>query len=500
MKRYLRFRLLIKSLFILGVITSCNEYLEEVPDNRVELNSLEKAAQLLTNAYSDAGYNFTEWMSDNVSYTFGTQKVPETEEAYSWDEFTGIFQDTPTFFWNNTYEAIAHANEVLAIVDELPGDDARRKAVKGEALLTRAYGHFMLVNLFAKHYDPETARNDPGVPYVEEPERVFIKKYERNSVRDVYQKIERDLLEGLELVDGSFYANSGKYHFTKNAALAFASRFFLFKAEYGKCVEYSSQLLDENPGIYVKDLPELLAERVNTEDFIRLYTSPADESNLLLMRKLTKFHVNVGHWFTNTPDAVNPVSLFQRFRSNPFNAIDERFENNLLVRGENGLSATKFEFLFERSSLTSNVGLNYTIVIPFRGEEVLLNRAESNIFLNRLDEALADLQLLADKRYYTQTANGNRAIVEVNMEALRQNYGIFDNDRFAAFIYVLEERQKEFIHEGLRWFDIKRYGLPVAHVLEDERTVIELSAEDPRKVLQIPESAIDVGGLEPNER
>ena len=65
-------------LTLLGLVAGgCDHFLEENPDNRVELNNPDKAAQLLTNAYSSAAYTFTEWMSDNVSYTNGTTKLPE---------------------------------------------------------------------------------------------------------------------------------------------------------------------------------------------------------------------------------------------------------------------------------------------------------------------------------------------------------------------------------------------------------------------------------------
>jgi starch-binding outer membrane protein, SusD/RagB family len=73
------------------------------------------------------------------------------------------------------------------------------------------------------------------------------------------------------------------------------------------------------------------------------------------------------------------------------------------------------------------------------------------------------------------------------------------NNQLMTLTYALEERQKEFIHEGLRWFDIKRYGYRVQHLLQDG-SVITLEADDKRKVLQIPQAAIDVGGLTPNER
>lgn len=38
---------------------------------------------------------------------------------------------------------------------------------KGEALLTRAYHHFMLVNVFCKHYSEQTSATDLGIPYME---------------------------------------------------------------------------------------------------------------------------------------------------------------------------------------------------------------------------------------------------------------------------------------------------------------------------------------------
>ncbi|MGB3585530.1 MAG: RagB/SusD family nutrient uptake outer membrane protein [Tunicatimonas sp.] len=466
------------------LLIGCDDYLEENPDNRVELNTLNKAAQLLTNAYSDGGYNFVEWMGDMVTFTRGTTKLDKHNQAYEWAIIDDFTQDTPTYYWNQTYQAIAHANEVLAIVDQLPGEEDRRRAVKGEALLIRAYGHFMLVNLFAKHYDEATAASDPGVPYVLQPEKNFIAQYERASVQEVYDQVEGDLLAGLELVNDSFYANSGKYHFTRNAALAFASRFYLFKRDYQSCINYSSQMLGANPSVFVKDIAAINDQTINVEDYIRQYTSPSDPSNLLLMRKITSFQVNVGYW----PD--NAIYSERLFGNNPFNAEDVRVES-LFQWGENGLYTAKFELLFERSSLTANTGFNYTIVVPFRGEEVLLNRAESYALLGQLDEAVADLQTLLDKRYDVP--------VTVDLETIASFMGTNDA-RVALIVYLFEiERPKEFVHEGLRWFDIKRYSLPVTHTLQDGST-IALAEDDNRKVLQIPQAAQDVGGLSPNPR
>ena len=198
-------------LIVLAIVAGCNDYLGETPDNRVEIDTPAKAAQLLTNAYTSAAYTFTEWMSDNVTYTIGTFKRPEYDQQYEWaEEVTSVDQDTPANFWNYTYNAIAHANEVLAIIDQLEGEKSEKDAVKGEAYLARAYGHFMLVNLFAKHYNPQTASQDLGIPYVLEPETEFIKQYTRNTVEEVYDYIEDDIEEGLDLVHGGGLSHHGQ--------------------------------------------------------------------------------------------------------------------------------------------------------------------------------------------------------------------------------------------------------------------------------------------------
>jgi hypothetical protein len=468
----------------LAIAVSCDKFLEENPDNRVELNSTEKAAQLLTNAYSNAAYTFTEWMGDNVVFTTGTTKLPEHNQSYQWEDVTSINQDTPGNFWTATYDAIAHANEVLAVIETLPGEHDQKEAVEGEALLTRAYGHFMLVNLFAKEFNPQTADDDPGIPYVKEPETVFLKQYERGTIEDVYEDIEDDLLEGLDLVNESFYANSGKYHFTRNAALAFASRFYLWKGDFDECVKYSSQMLGADPDVFIKDIAGLLEESPTGENFIQQFTSPADVSNLLLIRNVTNFPVTVGYW--PSPNLVQ--FLYDR---NPWGTEDIRtsIRYPIYLRGS-GWGLGKYEFLFERTSLTSNVGLYYSIMPAFRGEEVLLNRAESYLYLQQVAKALADLQIYIAKRY-----DGNPPLTLTTLRSYYQS----SNDSQNVLRYILEERRKEFMHEGLRWFDIKRYQISVIHDLENGG-LIELTANDKRKILQIPQTAIDVGGLEPNPR
>ncbi|MEO1054669.1 MAG: RagB/SusD family nutrient uptake outer membrane protein [Bacteroidota bacterium] len=486
---------------LLVLVSSCNDFLEETPDNRVALDDLDKAAQLLTNAYSISSYSYTDWMTDNTGFTRGVAIRQSHTNAYEWNDFLDDpnEQDTPAFFWFQTYSAIAHANEVLAVLDELPAvteeEIAQKRAVESEALLTRAYGHFMLVNLFGKHYDENTALSDLGVPYITTPETVFIAQYERNTVQEVYDRVEEDMLRGLELVDDTFFANSGKYHFNRNAALAFASRFYLYKGDYDRCEEFSTMLLGGDPSAFVRDMTgnEYQSASSSIDAYPQLYSSPDQPSNLMLIRKIS---------LVQRPDfAHGPTrTIFNDlFDQNPLaGTVDER-ENPAFVKGDNGLFPVRYENLFERSSLNSNVGFPYHISVAFRGEEVLLNRAEANVFRNRTSAAVADLEVLAQNRY-----SDDDNPISLTLDDIRSFFGVagnpFVSDRVILIEYILLERRKEFLAQGLRWFDIKRYEIEVDHELADGVSTITLQENDLRKIMQIPASAVDVGGLRPNPR
>lgn len=484
-----------KILFSIAIlsVSSCS-FLDEQPDNRVELDNLEKAAQLLVSGYSVASPNFTDWMTDDVVWTLGTNIRLEHEQLYRWEEVDAggpTVLDTPDFYWYETYNAIAHANEVLAILDDLPAvsgeDKAFKDAIEGEALLIRAYGHFMLVNMFGKHYDPQTAGDDLGVPYIKDPETEFLVGYERESVRKVYNEIEDDLLDGLELIDDSFFANSGKYHFNRNAALAFATRFYLFQRDYNAVIRYANQMLGANPEAFVRDLTsdQFRGASSSVTEYPQIYSSPDQGANLLLMRKISLVQRLD---FAFGVDRNDYSSLFS---TNPFvNTVTDRRENPAFIKGENALYPLRYQSLFERASLNANVGFPYYIHMAFTGEEVLLNRAEAKAITGDESGALADLQVLINNRY----DGGDITVTLESLNALLR----FNDDFLNLVNYIIIERQKEFIVQGMRWFDLKRFGFAIQHDSPFGSDI--LTADDPRKVLQIPESAQEVGGLEANPR
>src|SRR5690606_2728219 len=131
------------------------------PDNRTTIDSAEKIAELLVGAYPEASYvSFLEPLSDNADDK-GPSATSESEYRvnqymYNWEDLDDTDADTPTFYWNQAYSAIAQANQALASIEELGGGSSLNR-LKGEALLCRAYAHYMLVNIFSKAYNPNTS-------------------------------------------------------------------------------------------------------------------------------------------------------------------------------------------------------------------------------------------------------------------------------------------------------------------------------------------------------
>ncbi|TEB40330.1 RagB/SusD family nutrient uptake outer membrane protein, partial [Flavobacterium circumlabens] len=80
----------------------------------------------------------------------------KNEQSYYWEMHDQTNVDSEGNYWDACYKAIAHANQALESIKKL-GDPAGLNPQKGEALLARAYAHFMLVTFWSNRYNPATA-------------------------------------------------------------------------------------------------------------------------------------------------------------------------------------------------------------------------------------------------------------------------------------------------------------------------------------------------------
>lgn len=488
-------RFLLHCFLLSMTLISCDAFLDEQPDDRIELDSLEKISELVGSSFPFASHAFTDWYTNLAS-----SRVPGQDfiadyhmDYFRWDDTEWPWQDSPTYFWNSAYNGISAANHALVALEKFK-ESPLKEAVKGEALLWRAYHHFMLVNLFGKHYDQNTASTDLGVPYATEPEVEFVVQYPRNTVQEVYDLAERDLLEGLDLISDAFFTGTKKFRFNKRAALAFASRFFLFKGDYENCIAYGLQLLGQNPSILVRDLIQVY-DVISAYDVLRAaYGDPFLDANILMSETFSWFQRDSWGYRLNR----NELRALYTGPLNPTNSFDDSRvgEPGIWSLSNGGAVTPRFREYFSKETLSSNTGLGYKMSLLITGEEVVLNVAEAYLQLGNISSALEYLNYLAEKRYYGQ-------IYDSDFQILRNHYNQ-PTDEEALLSTLLHERDKEFHMYGMRWFDIRRYNISITHDLYDfnSQEFVEsfvLPADDLRRQLQIPQAAISLG-MTPNPR
>ncbi|TZF82991.1 RagB/SusD family nutrient uptake outer membrane protein [Pedobacter sp. BS3] len=480
------------ALYILVIMasfsTGCEKYLEHAPDQRTKLNTPEKVSELLVTAYPYGSYILlAESMSDNPSFNSTSGDDREViREGYFWRDISSTAQDTPTYYWNGCYDAIAAANQALDAISKAP-DPENYTAQKGEALVARAYAHFMLVTFYAKVYDPETAATDPGIPYVLTPESVVFKRYDRKTVAYVYEQIEKDLLEGIPLIRDNSYTVPA-YHFTKKAAYAFATRFYLFKRQPEKVIEYANLAYPGN-NFAANVRPWLsYAGFAGSTEIKQAFTSASNPGNILLGETIS--------WASR----YYPQAIYS-FSQNRLNSITAPVGVSFSAYRKYSYSSTfyyvpKLYEHFVRTSINATTGKGYNMIPLLTTEEVLMNRAEAYIMQGNYSDALTDFNTLISTRV-TNYSPGTHNLTDAKIKSY---YASKTEDTKEAYtMALLDIKRAEFISEGMRWMDILRHKLPVTHIIDPDGHSIELGANDNRRLWQLPAEVV-LSGVAQNPR
>ena len=246
----------IKSLLYMAVaaaavsLPSCNDFLDKLPDNRVDPTTPDQLLLMLVDGYSTGNYaKYCELSSDNiidnnspdengVRYNLEADNVID-DEMFAWEDAKSDMDvDSPSHVWEGAYHGIAVANHVLQLVDQWRAegrefteeDEAKLAAAEAEAYLVRAYNHFVLVNVFAMPYGKSSA-TDLGVPYVTEPETEVLVHYQRNTVQEVYDQIVADMNRAIELLSNA-PAQEHKTHIDLGVAYGLQARIALVMEDW----------------------------------------------------------------------------------------------------------------------------------------------------------------------------------------------------------------------------------------------------------------------------
>ncbi|WP_127130692.1 RagB/SusD family nutrient uptake outer membrane protein [Pseudoflavitalea rhizosphaerae] len=434
---------------------SCSKFLEEksqsevIPKTTVDFREL-----LMGSGYYPAQEpaDFLYFMDDDVefnsTYDNGSAVGSSTARMYyptfSWQpsfvDFNGlgdpVAQDPGTTGYATYYNWIKGCNAVLDYIDEAIGTQAERDRVKAEALAVRALYYWRLVNLYG---DPYNA-NPNGLAVPLKLNSTIDEQYsKRATVKEVYDVIVRDLKEAARLMDPLPVVRTD-YHINQPAIHILLSRVYLFMENWEGSVAEADKAFEQGSRLW--DMTQLTAA------YLHNYTNPEVE------------------WLyggSTQPDQSTYI---------PSNHLLGMFDENDARRKYGfGLSNQNANYVLV-TKLATGVDLRQSI----RTSEATLNKAEANVQLNKLTEAMNDLNAL--RRYRIPNyADENITDKSLLLQAIR------------------DERRKEFCYELFRWFDLRRYGMPsISHVYRHEpgqpdQTYI-LKEKDPMYVLPFPNSLL----------
>ena len=512
-----------------AILASCSDQLDTLPDNRTTLDTPKKIAGLLVTAYPDRTPTlFNEWMSDNTDY-MGAQNSQGNrggDQYFFWQEQTEGGNDSPEQVWMLYYEGVYKANEALAAIEDQggPNNDILRNS-KGEALLLRAYNHFILANEFCRPYNGKTSTKDAGLYYATgiADFSAAAEQSNRGTVADVYAKIAADIEAGIPLLNDTYEVP--KYHFNKQAAYAFATRFYLYYEKWEKAKEYADKLLGSNPAASLRDYRALQAMPLSkSEQAVKIaeaYCSASADCNLLVQTSISSAGMALAPWLTSKRYTLtNYLSETELFQSNNIwgtssNLIWKPFTVN---SGESNFALLmKLPREFEIRNTTTGSGYLRTLNVDFTMDEALLNRAEAEIMLGQNDAACADMTIWM-KNFFNTNVTLTPTSVQTFFKAVPYAYAdaakmvpSFKKHISPRFTIdaegsvqesllqcLLNFRRIETVHQGMRWMDIRRYNIEIPRRLigangKPSQNLDWLEKDDPRQVVQIPQSIREAG-------
>ena len=512
-----------------AILASCSDQLDTLPDNRTTLDTPKKIAGLLVTAYPDRTPTlFNEWMSDNTDY-MGAQNSQGNrggDQYFFWQEQTEGGNDSPEQVWMLYYGGIYKANEALAAIEDQggPKNDILRNS-KGEALLLRAYNHFVLANEFCRPYNGKTSTKDAGLYYATgiADFSAAAEQSVRGTVADVYAKIAEDIEAGIPLINDTYEVP--KYHFNKQAAYAFATRFYLYYEKWEKAKEYADKLLGSNPAASLRDYASLQAMPLSkSEQAVKIaeaYCSASADCNLLIQTSVSNAGMALAPWLTSKRYTLtNYLSETELFQSNNIwgtssNLIWKPFTVNQAE--SNFALLMKLPREMEIVNTTTGSGYLRTLNVDFTMDEALLNRAEAEIMLGQNDAACADMTIWM-KNFFNTNVTLTPTSVQTYFKTVPYAYADADkmvpsfkkhiSPRFTIGVEgsvqesllqcLLNFRRIETVHQGLRWMDIRRYNIEIPRRLigvngRPSKNLDWLEKDDPRQVVQIPQSIREAG-------
>ncbi|MCF6142209.1 RagB/SusD family nutrient uptake outer membrane protein [Flavobacterium sp. K77] len=360
----------------------------------------------------------------------------------------------PGSFWNDHYQGIFRANTLLLKIPGVAMPEEVKARFTGESKALRAIYYFNLVRLFKNVpllLDPLTATNMYTV--------------EQASPQAVYEQIEKDLLDAINLLPNRVNVETESGRLNKGAAQAMLGKVYLFQGKKteaaailaqvngtpGTTNQYGNKLLTKFSDLWV------VGNKFNSESLIEVshtsagnsdwgfWGSGRDEGNSLnVMVGPRSYSKTVGSTAADLPSGW----AFNLITQDLYDAIknDPRFESTIY-----DLKTLKVAGQANYIGAYQDTGYFLNKFLP-RKEDVRTGggAAELNYKQNSYILRLADTYLMEAE------ALGSGPRAQALLDAVRSRVGLPSIP--VTIDAIKNERRMELAGEGHRFFDLVRWG------------------------------------------
>jgi len=357
--------------------------------------------------------------------------------------------------WKQIYTGIYRANIAIDNIPNVSGDAVIKTRLINEAKFIRALLYFHAVRLWG------------GVPIVlHEATSINVQnlKSNRATVEEVYAQIILDLKDAEALP--STYTGTNVGRATSGAAKAILAKVYLTRKDWPNAILKAKEVINGGFGyaLFENFADVFTKTKKNGKEHIfsvQFEPNQASNGSSGSTFQLTSFS---GFTATEPADIISNVALFYDIYAAGDTRRDVSYKKQLL----NPATGTLYTFpkpIFAKYLDETNLGAPNNVAINFpiiRYADVLLSLAEA---INEQSGATPEAFELVN-----QVRRRAFAKLILTPDATVDLAGLTTNQLREA---IREERKKEFVQEGQRWFDLVRWGTLVteAQKVPEKNTV-----------------------------
>jgi hypothetical protein len=451
------------SLSSILLLSSCSGYLKEYSQDTDYVNSWKDLNETLigdcympeftanTLALNTDNQYFIHFLGDEVnecpdSYNSYSMEYDGKERVfglYTWQARSGQ-NDTYTGYnaengnWTQVYKLINVANNILYSLKDVSQNTDEEKLgalkVDGEARFLRAYYYFWLVNLYGKPYVASTANTDLGVP-IKTSEKVEDKYFQRNTVQEVYDLILSDLSQS-ETDLAQYGAQPSVFRADVSAVRFLLARVYLYMQNWSKAAEYAQKVIDVHPAILALKNLKAGAAFLSPTSVETIFSMGGNALPCMIVNEYKGFSIsNDMYALYDDKDLRKTKFVWHNGNFTGYTKLEVKGTDLSMDATDVSYYWNAYYYPWEYN--TSEVSDKFM----FRSPEAYLIKAEAEAYMGNEAEARSLINTLRSYRYeggsdYQVTATGE-ALVRL----------------------IRDERERELLLEGQRWFDLRRYGV-----------------------------------------